>query len=208
MDNNGFMGRFLKRSAASPRVRLAGFRQQRGVAQSLVEFAMITPIMFTLFLGILEFGWLFNNYILVNSAAREAARTGAVAGQLNSADASILHVITMGMQTLPMQDPVVIKIYKAQLDGSVDCTSGVCYEDQYTFDGTNITADHLDWPPLGDYGRGIPPRQNQEPTDDLGVSIEYNHHFLINLIPGAIGNLWIRDHAVVKVEPAYFAPRP
>lgn len=59
--------------------------------QSLVEFALIVPILIILLFGIIEFGWLFNGQITVTSAAREGARTAAVAvidgsGELSTAD--------------------------------------------------------------------------------------------------------------------------
>ena len=51
-------------------------------AQSLVEFALIVPILFVLTMGIMEFGWLFRNYMTVHYSTREGARIGAVDGNL------------------------------------------------------------------------------------------------------------------------------
>lgn len=51
--------------------------------QALVEFTLILPILILLILGIIEFGWLLNAQITLNSAAREGARVGAV---LNTSD--------------------------------------------------------------------------------------------------------------------------
>lgn len=53
-------------------------------AQALVEFTLIFPILILLILGMIEFGWLLNGKITLNSAAREGARVGAV---LNTTDA-------------------------------------------------------------------------------------------------------------------------
>lgn len=51
-------------------------REQDG--QSLVEFSLIlTPLLFLL-LGIIQFGFVFNAYITVSTAAREAAREGSI----------------------------------------------------------------------------------------------------------------------------------
>ena len=47
-------------------------------AQALVEFTLILPILILLVFGILEFGWLLNAQITLNSAAREGVRVGAV----------------------------------------------------------------------------------------------------------------------------------
>lgn len=51
--------------------------------QALVEFTLILPILILIVLGIIEFGWLLNAQITLNSAAREGARVGAV---LNTTD--------------------------------------------------------------------------------------------------------------------------
>jgi len=46
--------------------------------QSLVEFSLIlTPLLFLL-LGIIQFGFVFNSYVTVSTATREAARIGTI----------------------------------------------------------------------------------------------------------------------------------
>jgi Flp pilus assembly protein TadG len=49
---------------------------QRG--QSLVEFALVVPILLLLFLGILQFGVAFNHYLTLTDAVRVGARKAAV----------------------------------------------------------------------------------------------------------------------------------
>jgi Flp pilus assembly protein TadG len=44
----------------------------------LVEFALIATILFTLVFGIVEFGRVFNAYIVITNAAREGARVAAI----------------------------------------------------------------------------------------------------------------------------------
>ncbi|MDV3429335.1 MAG: pilus assembly protein [Bacillota bacterium] len=46
--------------------------------QSLVEFALILPVLILIILGIIEFGWLLNGQITLTNAAREGARTSVV----------------------------------------------------------------------------------------------------------------------------------
>lgn len=48
--------------------------------QSMVEFALVLPIIIVLFVGIFEFGQIFNAYLQINHASREGARTGALRG--------------------------------------------------------------------------------------------------------------------------------
>lgn len=58
--------------------RLSNLRSQTGAAA--VEFALIAAVLFMLVFGIIEFGRIFNELEVLNSAAREGARTAAVRG--------------------------------------------------------------------------------------------------------------------------------
>ena len=46
--------------------------------QSLVEFALILPLLLLLIMAIVQFGVVFNGYITVSNAAREGARVGII----------------------------------------------------------------------------------------------------------------------------------
>jgi Flp pilus assembly protein TadG len=46
--------------------------------QTIVEFAVVLPILAVLLFGIIQFGIAFNNYITLTDAARAGARTAAV----------------------------------------------------------------------------------------------------------------------------------
>lgn len=46
--------------------------------QSLVEFALVLPILGLLILGMIEFGWILNGQITLTNAAREGARAAVV----------------------------------------------------------------------------------------------------------------------------------
>ncbi|HBT20210.1 MAG TPA: pilus assembly protein TadE [Peptococcaceae bacterium] len=48
--------------------------------QALVELAMVIPILLMLLFGVIEFGRIFNAYLMVNQASREGARIAAVGG--------------------------------------------------------------------------------------------------------------------------------
>ncbi len=54
-------------------------RSQRG--QTLVEFALILPILILILFGILEFGRIFYSYISITNAVREGARIGVVGAE-------------------------------------------------------------------------------------------------------------------------------
>jgi Flp pilus assembly protein TadG len=51
---------------------------QRRRGQSMVEFALIVPLLLMLIFGIIELGILFSVYVGMTNSAREAARAGSV----------------------------------------------------------------------------------------------------------------------------------
>ncbi len=51
-------------------------RSKRG--QSLVEIALILPILLIILFGIMEFGRVFHSYLVITHAAREGARYGII----------------------------------------------------------------------------------------------------------------------------------
>ncbi|MCJ7711051.1 MAG: pilus assembly protein [Chloroflexi bacterium] len=63
---------------AAPRRSMLRRRRSGEGGQALVEFSLIlTPLLFLL-LGVVQFGFIFNSYITVSTAAREAAREGSI----------------------------------------------------------------------------------------------------------------------------------
>jgi hypothetical protein len=56
----------------------SGKKQRRGAAT--VELAVVSPILFAMLFGIIEFGWVFTAQHTMVNAAREGARIGALQG--------------------------------------------------------------------------------------------------------------------------------
>jgi len=83
------------------------FRQLKG--QSLVETAIVLPLVLLLLMAIIDFGFLFNNYIVISNASREAARKGSLGGT----DAEIIQLVQNYTSTLD-SSRVSIDIYPAQ----------------------------------------------------------------------------------------------
>jgi Flp pilus assembly protein TadG len=55
--------------------------------QTMVEFALVLPVLVVLVLAIAQFGVAFNNYLALTDAARAAARKGAVSRESGQASA-------------------------------------------------------------------------------------------------------------------------
>lgn len=64
--------------------------------QSLVETALVLPIIIIILTGIIDFGMMYNNYLLISDASREAARNAAV----GVADSDIRLLVSNITQTL------------------------------------------------------------------------------------------------------------
>lgn len=64
--------------------------------QALVETALVLPFVILILLGIIDFGILFNNYLIVNNASREGARNAVV----GASDSAIFLLVTDITQTL------------------------------------------------------------------------------------------------------------
>jgi Flp pilus assembly protein TadG len=56
-------------------------RFRRNEGQTLVEFALVLPILCLLLFGVIQFGVVFNNYIDLTDAVRAGARKAAVSRQ-------------------------------------------------------------------------------------------------------------------------------
>jgi Flp pilus assembly protein TadG len=63
-------------SSSAPRPRRPHRRDREG--QSLVEFALVLTPLFLILLGIIQFGFIFNTYVTLTNATREAARSGSI----------------------------------------------------------------------------------------------------------------------------------
>ncbi len=85
-------------------------RSKKGVSknagQSIVETALILPIIILILVGIIDFGLLFNNYLVMINASREGARIAAV----GSTDSDITLKVNNMTSTLD-QDKLKITIY-------------------------------------------------------------------------------------------------
>jgi Flp pilus assembly protein TadG len=74
--------------------------------QAIVETALVLPIIVLLLFAIVEFGQIFNQYIVVTAAAREGARTAAV-----SDDAAAQSAITDTVSSINSTGLVVSIVY-------------------------------------------------------------------------------------------------
>ncbi len=100
-NNQKVMNNFKNKSDKTSWIKLS-FSKNKG--QAIVETALVLPIIIVLLMGIVDFGLLFNNYIMVSTASREAARCAAVGGT----DTEIISVVNGLTTTLNAADKTVV----------------------------------------------------------------------------------------------------
>lgn len=69
--------------------------------QSLVEFALILPLLLLLIMGIIQFGLVFLGYISVSNAAREGARVGIVQTTYSQAQSKAIEKVNDTFEVTP-----------------------------------------------------------------------------------------------------------
>lgn len=110
---------------ASPLFGKAGrgkhsWRKRR--ASTLIEFALIVPVLLAVVMGIIEFGWLVKNQLTIANAAREGARTASVGKQTGE----IIARINSMASTIPgAPNSLTITIYRNDAAGGTTYTTVV-----------------------------------------------------------------------------------
>jgi len=160
--------------------RTNGLRTRRERGASIVEAAIVFPMLFLTIFAIVEFGLAFKDWLTVSHAAREGARAGATYGNDVAADYLILTDAGrhLGAASITIEN---VRIYNA--------TSGVGTDYDYT-PGANCSGpDCCDWTPCPNPDLPTPPyapplwnpstRDVAAPnTDTLGVRVTYTHEWV------------------------------
>ena len=79
---------------------------RKETGQSLVELAVILPLLLLLFIGMIEVGWAMHSYVTVATAAREATRFGA-RGNFNEEDVGEVALVALGALDVELEGPDV-----------------------------------------------------------------------------------------------------
>lgn len=74
-------------------------RKSRQRGQSIIEFALLAPVLLILFMGMFDFGWILHQQIQMDNSTRLGARRGAV-GDTNT---EIMNAILDGI-TFPLNE--------------------------------------------------------------------------------------------------------
>jgi len=93
------------------RLVIHSIKNNRG--QSLVEFALIAPLLILLLMGIMECGRIFNQTLVVTAAAREGARSAAVGGS----DVTVLGTVNQAVASIGTTNLTVVVTPSARVSG-------------------------------------------------------------------------------------------
>jgi Flp pilus assembly protein TadG len=93
------------RHASTATTALSPGRNERG--QDLIEYALIAPIFFLLFLGIIEFSLIVWRYDTIANVAREGARYGIIPNRTEAQVEAFAATKALGLNPVPQIDATV-----------------------------------------------------------------------------------------------------
>lgn len=200
---------FARRGARTPHSKQIprARRQQRGQrGQSLVEFALVAPIVFFLIFGVIEFALIEASIAAYNFAAKDSARLGSLLGRTDAtADGRMLDLIASRVNGVVLAQTVKVEIYRADYSGTMVTTTQVdpgtgqvvtvAYENVYTAPiASPPVASPGTWPVDNR-------RDNLLDADYLGVRITYRYTYLTAFISGGSTSLTLTANSVQRIEP-------
>lgn len=90
-------------------------KSRRG--QSLVEAAFVLPLFILILAGLIDFGWLLANQLMVNNGSRDGARFAIV----NSDEPDLIELVTdRVMQNPGLSDETAVTVEVAAINGGQD----------------------------------------------------------------------------------------
>ncbi|MEX1125852.1 MAG: TadE/TadG family type IV pilus assembly protein, partial [Acidimicrobiia bacterium] len=164
---------------------------------TMVEAALIFPLMILLTVSILELGLAFKDFLTISFTARDASRVGSLAGNDPEADCDIIQsvVAAFGASDLAGVDILIFKANEATGDPVVGQVN------TWTLNSGDAN-DCGDWTVLETWPSTT--RQvNVGPTtklDILGVTIETTHQWITGLPPWR-GSINVSRTALQRIEP-------
>jgi len=176
-------------------------RNERGA--TIVEFAVVFPLVIVLVMGIAEFSLAFKDWLTISHASREGARAGATAANDIAADMQVLNAVEQALTGGDLQS--IGNVVVSDPDGVSSTT--------YTYTGDPTCA----WTPCPDPYAGAPPlyappyqapnylpegRDVTAPTPGrIRVSITLTHQWVTRLFANT--STWTAD-TIMRLEPRVF----
>jgi len=188
------------------------FNKIRGTVNSqggatLLETAIMIPLLLMLAIGLAEVGFLVIDHMAVANAAREGARVGAAAGPYedangpDDADTLILRSVEQALCHIENGRATRVLIYLADADGGIADSGKVNTYDAPASGVLNCTTAGSTSFLCGGCPWATGSRDNLPPDlDDIGVLVEFEHNPILGFFPFS-GTLNLSDRAVMRIEP-------
>ena len=196
-------------------------RVTRDSGAALVEFTLISTLIFMLLFGIIEFGLAFRDRLTIANATQTSARVVSALGSDDASDYETLKSIEQSLNTLPNTGIGIVRfvdIYLADANGQPagSCGGGGSLCNRYMWDPQPVGCD---WNPCPDPDAGYGGWTWDPATRDValpgldvvGVRVTFAHQWLTGgIVPlpnvdctSPYTNCWA-DTAILRLEPQVF----
>lgn len=178
----------------SPRRRLRG--------QAMVEFALVAPVFFLMFFGIIEYALINSSITTFNFAAKDSARIGSLLGRTDpNVDQQIVSDVVGHTGGLVVAQTQLIEVFRSDAAGSLPPSVNPV-ENSYPPTTTTIACTICNW--------AVASRNDSLLNADyLGVRITYVYTYLTGFVSGGASQLNLTALSVQRIEPQdYQGHRP
>ena len=170
---------------------------------TLIEAALIMPIMILIMIGTLEIGLAFKDYLTVSYGTRDGSRIGALAGNHPDADCEIVHgVLDIIGGASSMDRFQQLQIFAADPDTGnqiVAKTNTWTYVGNDPYDCANDWTIVENWPSTTRFVLFGPTSE----LDIIGVRVEYTHDWITGFPPFS-GSFTVDEQTITRMEPEGF----
>lgn len=201
--------RTTKRLPRQEQNRKSGFRPLRRAESkgaTLVEAAIVLPVILLVVIGTMEIGLAFKDYLTVGALSREGARVAALAGRDADADCAVVRGIGAIATTGDLSRIASIQIYKA-----AEGTGNQGVTNVWTYTGGDPDSCELPIDPTDSWSHGAiayTPGSRQTtvgstPLDIIGVRITLDRSWVTGFPPFR-GSFTIDESTITRLEPEAF----
>lgn len=176
-------------------------QERRDKGATLVEFAIVMPLLLLLMIGIMEVGVAFYDYLTIERATLEGVRTASFTGDAIDADCQTITNIVTDLPGGFLDRITQIEIFHAdtaghQIPGETNIWQ---YLGPDPIDCGTSWSKIQPWPATSRYTTAGPSR----PLDIIGVRIRMDRNWISNF-PPFTGAYTIDEKSILRMEPEVF----
>ncbi len=167
---------------------------------TLVETAMILPLILTIALGMAEIGFAMISQMTGANAVREGARVAAAGRDNATVELAVIRSVEQAMCSLERGEVLSLEIYKADAAGQPENT--VTQLNRYEPSGPLVCTSSTSTALVCTNGCPWPPSVRSDAVadlDDIGVRVTYTHEWISTFVYRTPAT-WT-DSTVMRLEP-------